>query len=66
MTANAPSCLAPAMEGTVASRISYGRLIRLIQLGEVRGARQGKSWLVDLADLARWKREHDQEPVTAA
>jgi hypothetical protein len=66
MTANAPICLAPAMEGTVASRVSYSRLIRLIQLGEVRGARRGKHWLVDLADLARWKREHDPEPVPAA
>lgn len=52
-----PSGMAPAMDGTVIASIAYGRLLRLIQAGEVKGQRIGKSWFVDLGDLDRWRRE---------
>jgi hypothetical protein len=58
-TVEHPIGMAPAMDGTVAGSIAYGRLLRLIQAGEVRGQRVGRKWFVDLRDLARWKR---QEP----
>jgi hypothetical protein len=55
----APSGMVRAMEGTVEARIAYGRLLRLIQVGEIRGHRMEKCWFVDLEDLRRWKREHE-------
>jgi hypothetical protein len=60
-----PSGMASAMDGTIIASIAYGRLLRLIQAGEVRGQRAGRKWFVDLEDLARWKREQ-REPVPAA
>jgi hypothetical protein len=58
-----PRGMAPAMDGTTSASIAYGRLLRLIQAGEVRGQRIGRKWFVDLDDLARWKQE--QTPQTA-
>jgi hypothetical protein len=60
-----PGGVVPAMAGTVAGQIAYGRLLRLIQTGEVRGQRVGRRWFVDPDDLVRWKREQT-EPAPAA
>jgi hypothetical protein len=57
--------MAPAMDGTVEARLPYGRLLRLIQAGEVKGARVGKKWFVDLGDLARWRDEQGEPPHAA-
>ncbi len=64
-TAMPPEGMAPVMEGAVASRLSYHRLLRLIQVGDVRGARCRGKWFVDVNDALRWARSR-QPKVEAA
>jgi hypothetical protein len=52
------------MDATTEVYIAYGRLLRLIQTGQIRGTRVEKSWFVDLEDLRRWKREQQSDDIT--
>jgi hypothetical protein len=66
--ATTPIGMETAMDASVAGKIAYGRLLRLLQTGAVRGARQGKHWFCDVRDLRRWQNEQKTrcEPVSAA
>ena len=58
--ATTPRGMETAMDASVAAKIAYGRLLRLIQTGQVKGARCGKNWYCSLPDLLRWQEEQSR------
>jgi phage gp46-like protein len=49
--------LRPLIEVAALHGLSYNVLLRLVMTKQVRGDRQGRSWLADSGDVERWKLE---------
>ena len=47
-------------------RLSYGRVWRLVMLGEIRGGQENGRWWVDWKDLARYESEHQHPKSVSA
>ena len=56
----------PATEASVAARVSRERLIRMIQVGRLRGRRAPSGWVVDRSSIAEFVAEHSATRPTAA